>query len=187
MDEKKIGERINKLRLNKKMTLESLANVTGFTSGYLSRIENSENAPPISTLSKIGQALEVDISFLLFEYPADSQRNMVIVRKDDPKELVDRKASFGYRYEALADKKVGKNMEPYILYPDFEYSTIFQHEGEEFFYILEGRVEFVYGDVRYVLETGDSMYFDAHIPHSGISLGDQKAKILIIIYSYKRR
>lgn len=185
MDEKLIVDRIRKMRLGKKITLESLAKMTGFTTGYLSRIENSENAPPISTLSKIAQALEVDITFLLAEHRADSELNMIIVRKDDPKELIDR-ASYGYRFEALASKKVGKNMEPYILYPDFEYSTVFQHNGEECFYVLEGQIEFMYGDERYVLEAGDFMYFDAHIPHAGISKNGKKAKVLIVIYSYKR-
>ena len=185
MDEKLINDRIKRLRLSKKITLESLAKMTGFTTGYISRIENSDTAPPISTLSKIAQALEVDISFFLSESRADSLKNMVIVKKDDPKELTDR-ASYGYQFEALAGKKIGKNMEPYILYPDFEYNTIFQHEGEEFLYVLEGRIEFVYGDERYALESGESMYFDAHIPHSGVSMGDKKAKVLIIIYSYKR-
>jgi len=185
MDEKLINNRVKRLRLSKKITLESLAKMTGFTTGYISRIENSNNAPPISTLSKIAQALEVDISFFLSESRVDSPKNMVIVKKGDAKELADR-ASYGYQYEALAAKKIGKNMEPYVLYPDFEYSTVFQHEGEEFFYVLEGEIEFIYGDERYILETGDSMYFDAHIPHTGVSKGDKKAKVLIIIYSYKR-
>jgi transcriptional regulator with XRE-family HTH domain len=185
MDEKLINDRIKRLRLSKKITLESLAKMTGFTTGYISRIENSDTAPPISTLSKIAQALEVDISFFLSESRADSLKNMVIVKKDDPKELTDR-ASYGYQFEALAGKKIGKNMEPYILYPDFEYSTVFQHEGEEFFYVLEGKIEFIYGDEKYFLGEGDCMYFDAHIPHTGVSKGDRKAKVLIIIYSYKR-
>lgn len=186
MDEKLIVDRIKRLRLSKKFTLESLAKMTGFTTGYLSRIENAESAPPISTLSKIAHALEVDISFLLFEDRPNDPKNMVIVRKDDPKDLINHKASYGYRYEALASKKIGKNMEPYILYPDFEYSTVFQHEGEEFFYVLEGQIEFIYGDEKYFLGEGDCMYFDAHIPHTGVSKGDRKAKVLIIIYSYKR-
>ena len=185
MDEKLINDRIKRLRLRKKITLESLAKATGFTIGYLSRIENSVSSPPISTLSKIAQALEVDVSFFLFESKVDSPQNMVIVRKSDPKESSDR-ASYGYQYEALAGKKIGKNMEPYILYPDFEYSTVFQHEGEEFFYVLDGSIEFIYGDEKYILEAGDCMYFDAHIPHSGVSKGEKKAKVLIIIYSYKR-
>lgn len=186
MNEKLIGDRIKKLRKNKNITLNSLAKMTGYTSGYLSRIENAEKAPPISTLSKIAKALNVDISFLMFEENSNDPKNMVIVRKDDPKDCNEQKASYGYIYEALASKKIGKNMEPYILYPDFEYSTVFQHEGEEFFYILEGQIEFIYGDQKYLLNAGDCMYFDAHIPHTGISKGKSKAKVLIIIYSYKR-
>lgn len=185
MDEKLIIDRIRKMRVAKKITLESIARTTGFTTGYLSRIENSESAPPISTLSKIAQALDVDITFLLAEHRPDTPQNMIIVRKDDPKELIDR-ASYGYRFEALASMKLGKNMEPYILYPDFQYSTAFQHDGEECFYVLEGQVEFMYGDEKYVLEAGDFMYFDAHIPHAGISKSDKKAKVLIVIYSYRR-
>ncbi len=186
MDEKRVTDRIKRLRQSKKITLESLANLTGFTTGYISRIENSEKAPPISTLSKIAQALEVDVSFLLFEDRANNPKNMVIVRTDDPKEPADCKTSYGYLYEALANKKIGKNMEPYLLYPDFEYSNVFHHEGEEFIYVLEGKIEFVYGDERFILQTGDCMYFDAHVPHSGISIGEKKAKVLIIIYPYKR-
>jgi transcriptional regulator with XRE-family HTH domain len=186
MDEKLIANRIKRLRHSKKITLEYLAKMTGFTAGYISRIEKSDKAPPISTLSKIAAALEVDISFLLSEDESNNPQRMVIVRKNDPKEPSDRKASYGYRYEPLARKKIGKNMEPYILYPDFEYSTTFQHDGEEFFYVLEGEVEFVYGDEKYVLEAGDSMYFDANVPHSGISVGNEKARVLIIIYSYRR-
>ncbi len=186
MEEKLVVERMRKLRLRKKMTLDSLAKATGFTTGYLSRIENSGNAPPVSTLSKIAQGLDVDINFLLSNEAVNNPRNMVIVRKDDPKEMTDRKTSYGYRYEALASKKTGKNMEPYILYPDFEYSTIFQHEGEEFIYVLEGQIEFTYGDETCILNAGDSMYFDAHVPHSGISRGETQAKVLIILYFYKR-
>jgi transcriptional regulator with XRE-family HTH domain len=186
MDEKLIANRIKKLRHSKKITLESLAKITGFTAGYISRIEKSDKAPPISTLSKIAAAFEVDISFLLSEDESNNPLKMVVMRKNDPKEPSDRKASYGYRYEPLARKKLGKNMEPYILYPDFEYSTTFQHDGEEFFYVLEGIIEFVYGDEKCVLEPGDSMYFDASVPHSGISMGDEKAKVLIMIYSYRR-
>jgi transcriptional regulator with XRE-family HTH domain len=186
VDERLIANRIKKLRLSKKITLESLAKMTGFTTGYISRIENTDKAPPISTLSKIASALEIDIAFLLSQDPSNNPKNMVVMRKNDPKEVSDRKASYGYRYEPLATRKRGKNMEPYILYPDFEYSSSFQHDGEEFFYVLEGSIEFVCGDETYTLEAGDSMYFDGSIPHSGISLGNEKAKVLIIIYSYRR-
>ena len=62
-----IGKRIKSLRNKKRITLESLAAETGFTKGYLSKVETSEKAPPVSTLGSIARALGVSISILLGE------------------------------------------------------------------------------------------------------------------------
>jgi mannose-6-phosphate isomerase-like protein (cupin superfamily) len=78
-------------------------------------------------------------------------------------------------------------MEPYIIEPAFEEKAVFSHEGEEFMYVLEGTHEFAYGDKKYLLRQGDSIYFDSIIPHSGRSIGKKRARILGIMYSYKRR
>lgn len=78
-------------------------------------------------------------------------------------------------------------MEPYIIEPAFEEKASFSHEGEEFMYVLEGTHEFVYGNKKYILSEGDSIYFDSIIPHSGRSFGKKRAKVLGIMYSYKRQ
>jgi mannose-6-phosphate isomerase-like protein (cupin superfamily) len=96
------------------------------------------------------------------------------------------KGIHGYRFEPLAYKKRGKNMQPYILIPDFEPGEFLQHDGEEFLYILAGEIEFLYGTEKHILSEGDSAYFDSKIPHSGRSLGSQLAKVLIILYFYRR-
>lgn len=187
MDEKQIAKNIKKFRLNKKMSLERLAKLTGLTKGYVSKIENSHKAPPFSTLIKISNALNTDISLLIAEgseVPEDL--NLCIVRENERKEVISRGTLYGYHYEALAHKKIGKNMEPYIIEPAFDEKTNFSHEGEEFMYVLEGTHEFFYDNQKYIFEAGDSIYFDSIIPHSGRSIGRKKAKILAIMYSYKR-
>ena len=77
-------------------------------------------------------------------------------------------------------------MEPFFLEPAFDEKAVFMHEGEEFMYVLEGVHEFVYDNKRYILKEGDSIYFDSRIPHTGRSIGKKKAKILAVMYSYKR-
>jgi hypothetical protein len=67
-----------------------------------------------------------------------------IVRKDERKVDVTRGFLYGYQYEALAYNKTGKNMQPYIISPAFDEKGTFQHEGEEFMYVLEGTHEFIY-------------------------------------------
>jgi len=188
MDEKQITQNIRRIRLEKKMSLARLAKLTGLTKGYVSKIENASKAPPFSTLNKIGIALDVDVNILMSENEeVHEDSNLCIVRKDERKGVISRGSLYGYHYVALAHKKMGKNMEPYIIEPAFEEKAFFSHEGEEFMYVLEGVHEFVYDDKKYVLEEGDSIYFDSIIPHSGRSIGKKRAKVLGIAYSYKRQ
>ena len=187
IDEKQIAKNIKQLRLSKKMSLEELAKLSGLTRGYVSKIENSGKAPPFSTLIKIAHALDEDISLLLAvdsEVPEDLR--LCVVRSNEGKEVVSRGTLYGYHYEALAHRKMGKNMEPYIITAAFDEKGIFSHEGEEFLYVLEGIHEFIYDDKKYILKKGDSVYFDSIVPHSGRSLGKKVSKLLAVMYSYRR-
>ena len=186
MDEKQIAKNIKKIRLENKLSQEKLAELSGLTKGYISKIEKSDTAPPLSTLSKIASALNADITTLTaeeLELPADI--DLCIVRKGEGKKISSATLK-GYHYEALAHKKKGKNMEPFLLMPAFEEEAIFMHEGEEFMFIMEGVHEFIYKDNKYLLREGDSIYFDSRIPHTGRSIGKKRARILAVMYSYKR-
>jgi len=189
MDEARIVRNIRVVRRAKGITLEELAKLTGLTKGYLSKIERSGKAPPFSTLNRIAMALGVDVTFLLMEEAEDLEEDvkLVLVRKDQRKVVTTKGSLYGYQYEALAHAKPGKNMEPYIITPAFEETAVFQHEGEEFLYVLEGTHEFIYGDQRYIMEEGDCVYFDSEVPHTGRSLGPKRAKLLAVMYSYKRK
>ena len=187
MDEKQVVQNIKTIRQSKKITLDQLAKLTGLTKGYISRIENSHKAPPLSTLYKIAIALDTDLSVLLAEnLEVPEKVKLCIVRKNERKEVVTKGTLYGYQYVSLAYKKIGKNMEPYIIEPAVEEVGVFSHEGEEFMFVLEGTHEFIYNNEKYVLNEGDSIYFDSMIPHSGRSIGEKKARILGIMYSYKR-
>jgi transcriptional regulator with XRE-family HTH domain len=186
MDEKQIAKNIKNIRLDHNLSQEKLAELSGLTKGYISKIEKSDTAPPLSTLSKIATALNVDITQLTaeeLEIPGDI--DLCIVRKGEGKKISNASLE-GYHYEALAHKKNGKNMEPFFLMPAFDEKAVFQHEGEEFMYVLQGVHEFIYNDKKYVLNEGDSIYFDSRIPHTGRSIGEKRAKILAVMYSYKR-
>jgi len=186
MDEKQIAKNIKKIRLDSKLSQERLAELSGLTKGYISKIEKSDKAPPFSTLNKIANALNVDVAVLTaedLELPEDI--NLCIVRKSEGKKISSLNLE-GYHYEVLAHKKKGKNMEPFFIMPAFDEKAVFCHEGEEFMYMLEGTHEFVYNDKKYILHKGDSIYFDSNIPHTGRSIGKKRAKILAVMYSYKR-
>lgn len=192
MDEDLIARNIKTLRKQREITLEKLSALTGLTKGYLSKIERSRKAPPYSTLNKIAMALDVDAAFLLGERLDKSKDTRISFTKKNQGKVVNIMTSlsegslYGYVYEALASDKPGRNMEPYIIEPSFDEEAIFQHEGEEFMYVLEGRHELIYDEKKHIMEEGDCVYFDASVPHTGKSLGKKKAKLLAVMFSYKR-
>ena len=182
-----ICKNIKLLRKTKGLTLQDLEDVTGLTKGYLSKIERSKKAPPYSTLDKLARALGVQVNVLTSEkvQKLDDPRIEFIKSGEGRQEQTESRGK-GYTYRALATRLIGKNMKPYIIEPAFEEHGTFQHEGEEFLFVLEGTHELVYDGKKYLMEEGDCVYYDANVPHSGRSIGKKQAKLLAILYHYKR-
>ena len=183
-----LGNKIRNLRKVRALTLQEVSHLTGLSKPLLSQIENNIAAPPIATLIKISTALGVKISHF-FQDP-DMNDRIVVVRKDERysvKKLFHHKdeSKVGYRWESLAYPMVEKQMEPFIVEiepgkeDELQYND---HTGEEFHFVMEGKVEFRTAEKTHVLEKGDSLYFDSSIPHALRGV-DGMAKSLIIIYA----
>ena len=187
MDEKIISSNIKTLRNQKKITLQALSEITGLTKGYLSKVERSEKAPPYSTLTRIADALGVEVARILSQdmAPAADERLSISRGKNQP--VIDNPSSFpGHYHRELARDKTGKNMAPFILHAPEKITKLYSHEGEELIYVTHGCLEFTYDDKTYVLKKGDSVYFDACVPHAGKRLGETPAELLVVIYFYRR-
>jgi len=178
-----IGERLNHLRSERKLTLDQLAALTGFTKGYLSKIESSKNVPPISSLARIAQALDTDLPYFFQSSIPQLAENVSVVRVLERRAEIRGASAFGYDYASLAHKKRNKHMEPFVFtFPSLiDKHVFFEHEGEEFLFILTGRVGFQVGTEKFILEPGDSVYFDSRVPHKGHSM-DGEATALVVIY-----
>jgi transcriptional regulator with XRE-family HTH domain len=183
--EQVIGERISELRARLDMTLDQLSSLTGFTKGYLSKIENSKKVPPIGSLSRIARALKTDITRLLQAAPPPADdHGFCVVRAAERRPVMRGGTAFGYDYVSLADAKSDKKMEPFLFtFPsEIDKYVFFEHEGEEFLFVLSGKVEWQAGGKKLILEPGDSIYFNARLPHRGRSLGGE-ASALVVVYS----
>jgi transcriptional regulator with XRE-family HTH domain len=180
VNESEIGNKIKTLRFSKRITLEKLALQTGFTKSYLSKVEKSGKAPPVSTLGIIARALGVTISFLLGE---EGHLTSIIVKKEERSLVAKDGTAFGYAYEAVAHKFANKIMEPFILTLPVKPKkrTVFQHEGQEILFVLEGTMKFHHGVEEFIAEEGDCLYFDSGIPHFGEAVGPKAAKCFMVI------
>ncbi|MFO7875884.1 MAG: XRE family transcriptional regulator [Desulfovermiculus sp.] len=181
-----VGEKIRHMRSNKGLGLQQLAEKTGLSKPLISQIENEQVSPPISTLLKIANSLDTDISFFFQDQVREVKT--AVVRSNErvisPRRQVQGKAKLGYTYEALAATKPFKSMEPFLVtfeVKDPEDVIKFSHEGEEFAFVLEGQLEFSSEAETIVLNPGDSLYFDSDQLHGFRAVGDTPAKALITV------
>ncbi|MCC7493440.1 MAG: helix-turn-helix transcriptional regulator [Fimbriimonadaceae bacterium] len=182
MNELLLGRRIKELRRERGYTLEEVAKRTGFSKSLLSKIENSQVSPPIATLSRIASALDVAIGFF-FEEEARQDR-AIFVPKSQRQRIDRRDLGPEYGYEHLAfGSTMPRLMEPFVIFlePDSqEVATLFEHPGEEFIMVLQGEMEFLFGSTSYRMAEGDSLYFDARVPHGPKQLHGRPVKYLAI-------
>ena len=178
-----LGAHLKVLRAARGMTLDSLATATGLTKSYLSKIQNSHKVPPIATLSRIAQALGTGIGSFFGDI-LEAREGASVVRRGERLPVVRGGTAFGYDYVSLAHKRLSKSMDPFVFtFPSkIDRHVFFDHGGEEFVFILSGTVVFQVGDSRYTLEEGDTIYFDAAIPHRGWSVGPD-AKALVVVHA----
>lgn len=186
---RKIGERIKEIRESKSITIADMVERSGLDIKQIENIEQTGGLPSLAPLIKIARVLGVRLGTFLDDL---DEIGPVITRS----EQYNRGISFSTRdtsshrhmdYYSLSSAKAGRHMEPFIIHiepveegVDFVLST---HEGEEFIYCLEGVVEIQYGEEIYLLEEGDSIYYDSIIAHHVHAGGEEGAKVLAVVYS----
>lgn len=186
-NETAVGEKIKKIREEKGISLQEFARRSGFSSALLSQIENHLVSPPLGTLIKVAKALDVEIGCFFKDV---REAPYTIVRHNERK-MISRVASrtgkkYGYSYESLAFDMKGRHMEPFIV--TLEPATVkeshaYAHDGEEFIFVLDGRMKVRLGDHTDVLEPGDSIYYDSRIPHLVECMDDRETRILAVIFA----
>ena len=178
-----IGQRIRSLRESKGLSLDALANMTGFEPDLLSRIESDEVQPQLGTVMKLSKALDAAFGRLV---SGVGDQLYAITRSDARKSVARSTAGKGkkhlYSYKSLAPEVQGRHMEALVVQleenPDPEHSV---HGGEEFIFVLDGVVAFTIGDDSYELNPGDSAYYLSTTPHL-LAAKTGKATILAVLY-----
>ncbi|GBC59539.1 XRE family transcriptional regulator [Desulfonema ishimotonii] len=171
-----IGKKIRNIRLEKKITLDRIANETGYSTDYLKAVEAGDEMPPVGALLQIARALEIDSGFFLKEQESTMQERVKAYTKRTDE----------YAYETLTPGAENKHLKAFRVSIDpMEAHTGvgYRHEGEEFNYVLKGRVEVVVGDHVNTLEAGESLHFNSSIKHQLRNIGEETAELLVIIYT----
>lgn len=181
MDIMDIAANIRKTRQAMNLTLAALATRTGVTKGYLSQVENMRTLVSLPVLYKIAAALGVEPGALL---AGGKPAKRYVHTPHGRGEVVEREyPESGFIYRALAADKTAKRMEPFLLeLPPRSSRKDVTTNGDEFIYVISGRVEFVIDKDRIPLAAGDSLYFEGSIPHHPENNTNRKA-VLLVVYS----
>lgn len=182
-----IGKKIKEIREKKKLSLKELSNRTGYSESILSQIENHFISPPLGALLNIAKGLEISVGQLLGE----SKEEPFIIVRQGSEVPVSRVASkegvnYGYSYKSLGIGKKDRHFEPFLITLEplpIKHEGLSKHDGEEFIYVLSGKMEVQLLDFTEVLEAGDSIFYDSTIPHKVSCHGDKPASILAVIWS----
>jgi transcriptional regulator with XRE-family HTH domain len=180
--EKRIGERIRRLRLKKSMGLVELGRHTGLSASFLSQLETGRVVPTLRNLARIAMVFSKDLSYF---FESDPQALFRIHRQKDrvrlPQTGVEPPTYF---FQSLGYMVPDRHMDPYFaeFVPATEETELkaHMHPGSEFLYVLNGELELRHGEHECVLGAGDAVYFDASTAHSYQCAGKKPAEAIIV-------
>ncbi len=179
-----IGREVRNFRRQQGMTVADLATVTGLSIGMLSKIENGNTSPSLTTLQVLSHAFSVPVTAFFRSY--EERREAQHVKAGEHLEIERRGTRAGHQYHLLGH--IGSNnsgvvVEPYMITLSKESDTFptFQHGGLELLFMLEGEVDYRHGEQVYPLRPGDSLFFDADAPHGPEVLVKLPARYLSVI------
>ena len=179
-----IGREVRAYRKQKGITVAELSMQTDLSIGMLSKIENGNTSPSLTTLQTLANALSVPLTSFFRQY--EERREAVHTKAGEGVEIDREGTRAGHQYNLLGH--IGANssgviVEPYLITLNEESDTFeaFQHSGIETIYMLEGEVEYRHGHDTFNLQPGDTLFFDADAPHGPEQLVKLPAKYLSII------
>ena len=180
--EKKIGERIKRLRLKKSMGLVELGKHTGLSASFLSQLETGRVVPTLRNLARIAMVFSKDLSYFFDPEP----RTLFRVHRQSERVRLPQSGVNDptYFFESLGYLVPDRTLDPYLaeFIPLKKAAEVRSHvhPGFEFLYVLTGEMDIRHGSQNYILSPGDSVYFDASTPHHYHCAGTTVSRVIIV-------
>jgi transcriptional regulator with XRE-family HTH domain len=173
----KIGERLKRLRMTNSLTQEELASRADLTKGYISQLENDATSPSIATLKDIIDVFGVSMQ----EFFSETVDEEIVFGKDSRVQASD--DDDGIKVELLVPGAQNREMDPVLvtLVPGEEMKEQPFHEGEEFGYVLLGKVQLKLDEKIYTIRKDECFYFTSDKKHAVKNIGRGAAKILWVV------
>jgi len=179
-----VGGNLRRIREQRDLTIRALADQSGLAVNTLSLIENGKSSPSVNTLQQLASALEVPLTaFFEIEIPRTRVAYFKAGRRPH--------ASFEHgMIEDLGSGTTIESVEPFVvsLKPNANSGDqAILHTGFEFVYCLSGQIAYTIQTRTYLLEPGDSLLFEAHLPHRWQNLNQSESRMILVLYPTDER
>lgn len=173
---------IREKRRKRGLTVWEFAANIGFSGSYVSQVERGIITPSISALQKIAETLEIPVSSLFEDEstsPSPDSGYCEVVRAGDRKSF--RYPHSNINYELLSPSFQCKIELIQTRARPGQSSPIYKHVGEEVVLVLKGTVELWVAERQWILQTGDCLYYESHLPHHWSVLGDEEVQMVTAV------
>jgi quercetin dioxygenase-like cupin family protein/DNA-binding XRE family transcriptional regulator len=181
LDRYAIGAKLRSMRLKKKMGLVELGRHTGLSPALLSKIERGRLVPTLPTLMRIAFVFSVGLEHFFTE-PA-RKPTLAVVRRAERQRFPEKQGEKtpAYFFESLDFPALERAMNAYfVAFEGDRASQRHEHPGAELLYVIEGQVTVTVGGEPHLLRAGDSMYFDASVPHEYTRVGRRTCRAVVV-------
>ena len=174
-----VGRRLREARLRSGYVIDDIAAMSGMSRAYISQVETGKASPSLQTVEKLADALKIPMATLF----VDDDFGVRVTRSSERQVI-----QFGAEDAPLPERKLihflsapDRSLELVILEIPVGFAAgppDLGHEGEEAFFVLEGRVKVIINSETHILEQGDSVHWSAALPHQTVNVGNTKAKLV---------
>jgi transcriptional regulator with XRE-family HTH domain len=183
-----ISNRLKDIRKDKSITLQELADVAGISKGMLSQVENSRTIPSLTVFLNLMKALQIDFNDFFKDINLQPQDSKVIFKKKSQYQSFEKENAIGFQYQRLLSTTVNNYHVDFVLLtlqPNASRPQV-STDAYEFKLLLKGKVEYIIGNEVFVMEEGDSLFFDATEMHSPRNIGAEEA-LLMVVYIFNEK
>jgi len=173
-----VGRQLRALRKSRRVSIRALAELSGLSVNTLSLIENGKTSPSVSTLYQLAQSLDVSITAFFEDGCANGR--VIFQKAGERQQIIFAQGQM----ESLNTDMLQAKSEPFItkLEPGAESGEIpIVYAGKEFVYCLEGQITYVIEGKTYSLSPGDSLIFDAYVPHKWHNSASNNSRALLVL------
>jgi transcriptional regulator with XRE-family HTH domain len=181
-----ISNRIKQVRLEKKITVQSLADKAQVSKGLISQIENNRTVPSLWVLMNIILALNLDFNEFFKDISREKRNpHPVIFKKQNDYQVFEKESSKGFYYHRAFTRNMQGGPVDFVLLElkkGARRNRMVKTDSFEFNYMIRGTVEYFIGDRKYIFEEGDSLFMDSRLSHKISNIGKNDALMLVVYF-----